>query len=171
MLFNRNFSFIFLNLLGFCSRGDRSEGGESGGERRADADRAADERATEIGCGDGGWRCEAPETNAGPKPSCFSSKRFYLFCLTCSYVSLTVVLVQVRRVQKYVEKLDVLKIKNANSNGQTKTSKPSAPAPEPAVMMTKWETFDSLFSPSASSAATSAASSRNPTPRLAWEMF
>lgn len=93
---------------------------------------------------------------------------------------------QVRRVQKYVETLDMLKIKNSMSNGlsqqhqqidtKRKASRPSPPTPAAVVTTTKWETFDSLFSTSAmttpaSSAATSASSSSNPTPRLDWELF
>ncbi|XP_008795378.2 BAG family molecular chaperone regulator 3-like [Phoenix dactylifera] len=65
---------------------------------------------------------------------------------------------QERRVQKYVEKLDVLKAKNA----MLKTTK--------SVVTTKWETFDSGFLPTTPAAATSNAPPV-PTPRFDWELF
>lgn len=60
---------------------------------------------------------------------------------------------QVRRVQKYVEALDMLKIKNETKKKQSQSSKPTAVAT------------------SASSAATSATNSSHPTSRLDWELF
>ncbi|KAG0458899.1 hypothetical protein HPP92_022027 [Vanilla planifolia] len=92
------------------------------------------------------------------------------------------------RVQKYVETLDLLKVKNARpqgDNGQSPVAQPehkqqqkqqplrSTPTPS-VIVTTKWETFDSLFSPSASattSATTTTASSAAPTPRFDWELF
>ncbi|KAG9453018.1 hypothetical protein H6P81_005922 [Aristolochia fimbriata] len=75
---------------------------------------------------------------------------------------------QVRRVQKYVETLDLLKIKNGtpSSNGQT----PAAPSPASAreqspsvVVTTKWETFEPTpAGPPSSSSAHS---------KLNWEFF
>ncbi|KAM0950282.1 putative Ubiquitin-like domain, BAG domain, Ubiquitin-like domain superfamily [Dioscorea sansibarensis] len=87
---------------------------------------------------------------------------------------------QVRRVQKYVETLDVIKIKNsmpaqqAPQQQQHRKQKQSAPAP--VVATTKWEVFDSMFSPSTSAAnssttARSTNSSSAPTPRFDWELF
>lgn len=98
---------------------------------------------------------------------------------------------QVRRIQKYVETLDVIKLKNAmpkTHNGESPAAAPpqqrqkkqSSPSPQPpsVIVTTKWETFDSLFSPraSASTSATTttsstAASSASPTPRFDWELF
>eukprot|EP00262_Sarcandra_glabra_P015330 TRINITY_DN4702_c0_g1_i1.p1 TRINITY_DN4702_c0_g1~~TRINITY_DN4702_c0_g1_i1.p1 ORF type:complete len:270 (-),score=29.24 TRINITY_DN4702_c0_g1_i1:46-855(-) len=62
---------------------------------------------------------------------------------------------QVKRVQKYVETLDLLKIRNAmpNINGQKQT-------PQSAVVTTKWETFDSAPTPSTST-----------TTKFDWEFF
>ncbi|KAH7653664.1 BCL2-associated athanogene-like proteins and related BAG family chaperone regulators protein [Dioscorea alata] len=89
---------------------------------------------------------------------------------------------QVRRVQKYVETLDVIKIKNSmptqqppqQQQQQQRKQKQSAPAP--VVATTKWEVFDSMFSPSTSAAnssttARSTNSSSAPTPRFDWELF
>ncbi|XP_010933886.1 BAG family molecular chaperone regulator 2 [Elaeis guineensis] len=83
---------------------------------------------------------------------------------------------QERRVQKYVEKLDVLKVKNA----MLKTTNEQIPAqqqhqqqkkqPPPPVVTTKWETFDSLFTPTTPATAATNASTI-PTPRLDWELF
>ncbi|KAL0913137.1 hypothetical protein M5K25_016572 [Dendrobium thyrsiflorum] len=98
---------------------------------------------------------------------------------------------QVRRVQKYVERLDVIKLKNAMPkayNGEAPVTAPlqqrqknqSSPSPHPpsVIVTTKWETFDSLFSPRASAststtttASSTAASSAAPTPRFDWELF
>ncbi|PKA61640.1 BAG family molecular chaperone regulator 3 [Apostasia shenzhenica] len=97
---------------------------------------------------------------------------------------------QVRRVQKYVEALDVLKNKNSmpsadnhrqshrppqHQQKQQTNQSPALPRPMPSVIVTtKWETFDSLFSPAPSaptSAAATAASSEAPTPRFDWELF
>lgn len=98
---------------------------------------------------------------------------------------------QVRRVQKYVETLDVIKLKNAMPkayNGEAPVAAPpqqrqkwqSSPSPQPpsVIVTTKWETFDSLFSPRASAstsatttASSTAASSAAPTPRFGWELF
>ncbi|PKA46556.1 BAG family molecular chaperone regulator 3 [Apostasia shenzhenica] len=97
---------------------------------------------------------------------------------------------QVKRVQKYVETLDLLKVKNATPKAdreqvppapaQTplKNQSPASPRRRSAVVTTKWETFDSLFSPAASTSASAtttgtstAASSATPTPRFDWELF
>ncbi|KAG1362318.1 BAG family molecular chaperone regulator 1 [Cocos nucifera] len=92
---------------------------------------------------------------------------------------------QERRVQKYVETLDVLKIKNAMpkaANQRTparqpqKQQQPKKQAPSLVVVTTKWETFDSLFSPpavasTATSASASSAASSAATPRFDWELY
>lgn len=94
---------------------------------------------------------------------------------------------QVKRVQKYVETLDVLKLKNAKPPNATEPAEqqkqkkppPPPPQPDPVIVTTKWETFDSLFSPlasassstAASTATSTAASSAAPTPRFDWELF
>ncbi|XP_068635366.1 BAG family molecular chaperone regulator 1 [Aristolochia californica] len=75
---------------------------------------------------------------------------------------------QVSRVQKYVETLDLLKIKNATPNGNRQTAVPPSPAPprqqSPAVLVTtKWETFD------ATPAAPPSTSTTNS--KLNWEFF
>lgn len=90
---------------------------------------------------------------------------------------------QERRVQKYVEKLDVLKVKNdalkttneqmpAQQPPQKQQQKKQPPSP---VVTTKWETFDSLFSPTTPATATPATATTNtssvPTPRFDWELF
>lgn len=93
---------------------------------------------------------------------------------------------QVKRVQKYVETLDVIKFKNAmpGSNGQPhysrqqpadvikfKSAMPGSNGqiqPPSVVVTTKWETFDSLFSPTPAATSTSSAA---PTPRFDWELF
>ncbi|XP_010933885.1 BAG family molecular chaperone regulator 1 [Elaeis guineensis] len=85
---------------------------------------------------------------------------------------------QERRVQKYVETLDVLKIKNAlprAANQRTPARQPQKQQPS-VVVTTKWETFDSLFSPTAvpstaTSASASSTASSAATPRFDWELF
>ncbi|XP_008803269.2 BAG family molecular chaperone regulator 3-like [Phoenix dactylifera] len=80
---------------------------------------------------------------------------------------------QERRVQKYVEKLDVLKVKN----DALKTTNEHMPAqqPPPSAVTTKWETFDSLFSPTTPATITPATATPNassvPSPRFDWELF
>ncbi|XP_039146002.1 BAG family molecular chaperone regulator 3-like [Dioscorea cayenensis subsp. rotundata] len=86
---------------------------------------------------------------------------------------------QVRRVQKYVEALDVIKIKNSmptQQPPQQQQRKQKQSALAPVVATTKWEVFDSMFSPSTSAAnssttARSTNSSSAPTPRFDWELF
>lgn len=96
---------------------------------------------------------------------------------------------QVRRVQSYVETLDLIMLKNTLPkayNGQARppeqqTKKQSPPFPQfpSAIVTTKRETFHSLFSPrtsastsaAATTASSTAASSTTPTPRLDWELF
>ncbi|KAJ6843195.1 putative BAG family molecular chaperone regulator 1 [Iris pallida] len=93
---------------------------------------------------------------------------------------------QVERVQKYVESLDMVKIKNESaSNG--KTQPPLTTNHKPAVAAaasrqkphnqnatppstTKWDMFDSLFDPPSTSAADTNPTSK-PAPRLDWELF
>ncbi|XP_077248584.1 BAG family molecular chaperone regulator 1-like [Tasmannia lanceolata] len=68
---------------------------------------------------------------------------------------------QVKRVQKYVETLDLLKMRNAMPNNNRKT--PPSPLQQrssPVVVTTKWETFDSTPAPSTST-----------THKLDWEFF
>lgn len=94
--------------------------------------------------------------------------------------------IQVKRVQKFVETLDLLKLKNARLKAavppqQSKQNKqsPSFSQPESVIVTTKWETFDSLLSPLASAspsattstATSTASSSAAPTPRFDWELF
>ncbi|KAL4188190.1 hypothetical protein AMTRI_Chr09g42860 [Amborella trichopoda] len=62
--------------------------------------------------------------------------------------------IQVKRVQKYVETLDMLKIRNSIPNGHIPQRQ------GPVVVTTKWETFDSAPPPSTSSSA-----------KLNWEFF
>ncbi|XP_010919226.1 BAG family molecular chaperone regulator 2 [Elaeis guineensis] len=87
---------------------------------------------------------------------------------------------QERRVQKYVEKLDVLKVKNdtvKTTNEQMPAQQPQQKKKQPPspVVTTKWETFDSLFSPTTPATATPATATTNassvPTPRFDWELF
>ncbi|CAL9189452.1 unnamed protein product [Musa hybrid cultivar] len=97
---------------------------------------------------------------------------------------------QVRRVQKYVETLDLIKIKNATprANGhvhhpqqqqqqqqqQYQQHQQRQQPPQPVVVTTaNWDTFDSLFMPSTSTPATTATStaSSTPTTRFDWELF
>ncbi|XP_008795379.1 BAG family molecular chaperone regulator 1 [Phoenix dactylifera] len=91
---------------------------------------------------------------------------------------------QERRVQKYVETLDVLKMENAMPRAaneqmparQPQKQQPKKQAPPSVVVTTKWETFDSLFSPTAvASTATSTSGSSTassaPTPKFDWELF
>ncbi|CAI0463384.1 unnamed protein product [Linum tenue] len=97
---------------------------------------------------------------------------------------------QVKRVQKYVETLDMLKVKNsslANGNGthhirhptayqhqqeQQQSSKHSTSA-APVVVTTQWETFDST--PGTSSAAVPPAAGNNNSahnqPKFPWDFF
>ncbi|KAK4280396.1 hypothetical protein QN277_012025 [Acacia crassicarpa] len=104
---------------------------------------------------------------------------------------------QVRRVQKYVETLDMLKVKNSvphdnnvshkynNKSQQKQRLAPVVEEQQPqrhsnsgVVVTTKWETFDSATSPL--SPATSASPSKSATnnnnnnkvhPRFSWELF
>ncbi|XP_020676895.1 BAG family molecular chaperone regulator 2 [Dendrobium catenatum] len=87
---------------------------------------------------------------------------------------------QVKRVQKYVEMLDVLKLKNVIPKSAApppppqhqKKVPPSSPKPKSVIVTTKWETFDSLFSPLASpSSLATTTTSVAPTPRFEWELF
>ncbi|KAK1321895.1 BAG family molecular chaperone regulator 1 [Acorus calamus] len=106
---------------------------------------------------------------------------------------------QVKRVQKYVETLDVLKIRNAmpspnekiqkqqeqqqqqqQKQQQQQPQKQNLHTPAPVVVTTQWEKFDfdidSIFSTpstSATSTATSASSTASaaPPPKFAWELF
>ncbi len=76
---------------------------------------------------------------------------------------------QVKRVQKYVETLDAIKLKNAapkwNHDQQINEAPP--PVRAAAAAPTHWEQFDLLSSmPSTSSAATAA-----PFPRFDWDLF
>ncbi|XP_068650219.1 BAG family molecular chaperone regulator 1-like [Aristolochia californica] len=74
---------------------------------------------------------------------------------------------QVRRVQKCVETLDLLKIKNATPNSNRQTTFPPSPATHqqsPAVVVTtKWETFDSTPAAPPSTSTTNS--------KLNWEFF
>lgn len=87
-------------------------------------------------------------------------------------------------MQKYVEKLDVLKAKNdtlGTTNEQMPAQQPQKQQqqqqkkqPPPPVVTTKWETFDSLFSPTTPATATPATTTNTssvPTPRFDWELF
>ncbi|KAJ6797353.1 Uncharacterized protein M6B38_216745 [Iris pallida] len=83
---------------------------------------------------------------------------------------------QVKRVQKYVETLDELKVKNAKTaTTLVHVQQPQPPPPPPqssAVVTTDWEVFDSLFGPSTSSAASTATTaSTTPTPRFDWGLL
>lgn len=85
---------------------------------------------------------------------------------------------QVKRVQKYVEMLDMLKLKNAIPKSPVpppaqhqKKVPPSSPNPKSVIVTTKWETFDSLFSPLASPSSLATTTSAAPTPRFDWELF
>ncbi|KAG1354591.1 BAG family molecular chaperone regulator 2 [Cocos nucifera] len=94
---------------------------------------------------------------------------------------------QERRMQRYVETLDALKIKNAMpraANEQMQERQPQAKKrapPSTVVVTTKWEAFDSLFSPTAASTASSTATTASggstvssasaSTPKLDWEIF
>ncbi|KAL6005586.1 hypothetical protein ACLOJK_006153 [Asimina triloba] len=77
---------------------------------------------------------------------------------------------QVKRVQKYVETLDMLKIRNAMPNGVNGGSNgrqmPPRSSPSPGVVVTtKWETFDAP-------APAPSTSGPNPNPsKLDWEFF
>lgn len=95
---------------------------------------------------------------------------------------------QVRRVQRYVEVLDAIKIKNEDQTQSNPPQKPQTTHPKPlqkpqksthskpqqhplpsaAMETTKWETFDALFSPSTSTVTSKAAT---PVPRFKWELF
>ncbi|XP_020570774.1 BAG family molecular chaperone regulator 1-like [Phalaenopsis equestris] len=86
--------------------------------------------------------------------------------------------IQVKRVQKYVETLDMLKLKNAVPKSSSlppqkaqKKAPPSSPKPKSVIVTTKWETFDSLFSPLPSPSSLTTTTSVAPTPRLDWELF
>ncbi|KAG0488565.1 hypothetical protein HPP92_007376 [Vanilla planifolia] len=88
--------------------------------------------------------------------------------------------IQVRRVQKYVEALDVLKLKNAIprvNNGQplttadAKEQRKQKPSPSPqtpsVILTTKWETFDTLNSTPAY-ASTPASTTASSIARILW---
>lgn len=104
---------------------------------------------------------------------------------------------QIKRVQKYVETLDVIKIKNRkpqqqnhqpqhqqqmHQNGnlqqhqhpiQTQTQCQQQPQ-QKVVVTTNWEKFDSIFLPSTSAAAATTVTSvaaPTPHPRFDWELF
>ncbi|XP_061359855.1 BAG family molecular chaperone regulator 1-like isoform X2 [Gastrolobium bilobum] len=99
--------------------------------------------------------------------------------------------IQVKRVQKYVETLDVLKIKNSMPNQQqTRNStgnslvfqnqpqhhqQPSRHSASEVVVTTKWETFDSLppLIPVTSTSTTTSSSGTNNSvhPKFNWEFF
>ncbi|XXG76060.1 hypothetical protein AAC387_Pa08g0491 [Persea americana] len=74
---------------------------------------------------------------------------------------------QVRRVQKYVETLDLLKIRNSTPSLHHNRGVPQPDtAAAPVVVTTKWETFDSAPAPSSLTTTTAA------TPKLLdWEFF
>ncbi|KAI9091034.1 hypothetical protein K1719_028304 [Acacia pycnantha] len=105
---------------------------------------------------------------------------------------------QVRRVQKYVETLDMLKVKNSvphdkvshkhnNKSQQKQRLAPVVEEQQPqrhsnsgVVVTTKWETFDSATSPlspaTSASPSTSATNNNNNNnnkvhPRFSWELF
>jgi len=84
---------------------------------------------------------------------------------------------QVRRVQKYVETLDVLKIKNArittsilSQQQQQQHQKRQQPPPSSVVVTTEWEMFDSLFGPSTSTPTSTSAASSATAPRSDWQL-
>lgn len=72
---------------------------------------------------------------------------------------------QVKRVQEYVERLDMIKAKNSEQAMKKMETIPLSP------VVTKRMAFDLVFSPTKTSADSSASSSGNPTPRLDWELF
>ncbi|XP_078447939.1 BCL-2-associated athanogene 1 [Wolffia australiana] len=72
---------------------------------------------------------------------------------------------QVRRVQRLVETLDALKMKNSQKGSST----PAAPLPSPPAK--EWETFDLLSGPPLASAAAPGGAGGSPAPRLDWELF
>ncbi|KAK8503920.1 hypothetical protein V6N13_021697 [Hibiscus sabdariffa] len=85
---------------------------------------------------------------------------------------------QVKRVQKYVETLDMLKIKNSMPSNNGKKLAPIQEPPQPrhsgsdrVVVTTKWETFDSLPAlvpvPSTSTSKTN----NSAQPKFPWEFF
>lgn len=103
--------------------------------------------------------------------------------------------IQVKRVQKYVETLDKVKIKNESASNvkaqpppTTTNHQPQPPPPPPAAAAaasrqklqnnqnatppstTKWDMLDSLFDPPSTSAADTEPTSK-PAPRLDWELF
>ncbi|XP_074582544.1 BAG family molecular chaperone regulator 2-like isoform X2 [Curcuma longa] len=105
---------------------------------------------------------------------------------------------QIKRVQKYVETLDMIKIKNRKPQQQnhqpqhqqqmhqkgnlqqqqhpiqTQTQYQQQPQQKKVVVTTNWEKFDSIFLPSTSAAAATTVTSVAPPthhPRFAWELF
>ncbi|KAJ6837950.1 protein binding protein [Iris pallida] len=78
---------------------------------------------------------------------------------------------QVKRVQKYVETLDMIKIKNESppppprQNPKNNQNVPPLPA---AAATTKWDMFDSILDPPTTSAA---GADTKPAPRFDWELF
>ncbi|XP_042445094.1 BAG family molecular chaperone regulator 2-like [Zingiber officinale] len=89
-----------------------------------------------------------------------------------------------KRVQKFVETLDSIKLKNKNNSieqlhKQEHRNKHSSQHPmlpkAPVVMTMNWETFDSLSTPSASTVTVTAAATSsappNPHASLNWELF
>ncbi|WOL05249.1 BAG family molecular chaperone regulator 1-like [Canna indica] len=97
---------------------------------------------------------------------------------------------QVRRVQKYVETLDLVKIKNNaipkanhqinNKQQQQKTQsqhqqfyyhQQQKQPPQPVVVTANWETFDSLLMPSTSTTTTNTVAAVPTTTRFDWELF
>ncbi|XP_039135460.1 BAG family molecular chaperone regulator 1-like [Dioscorea cayenensis subsp. rotundata] len=79
---------------------------------------------------------------------------------------------QVRRVQKYVERLDVLKIKSNAEQQKKKQQQQQLQIQQQQA--TTLDFFDSLFSPptpTASTVTTVSSASSAPTPRFDWEIF
>ncbi|XP_058104772.1 BAG family molecular chaperone regulator 1-like [Magnolia sinica] len=74
---------------------------------------------------------------------------------------------QVKRVQKYVETLDLIKIKNgmsAGGGGGNSRQMAQRNSPSPAVVVTtKWETFDPV--------GPTPSTSKNSNPKFDWEFF
>lgn len=106
---------------------------------------------------------------------------FAIYCFQSTIIStyfdaiyIYICLCQVRRVQKYVEKLDELKIKNAKIVTTQQPSlhqKRQQQQPTPSVVVTQeWEMFDSLFGPITSTTTSSSSTSIAPQ-RTEWELF
>ncbi|PKA66342.1 BAG family molecular chaperone regulator 3 [Apostasia shenzhenica] len=75
---------------------------------------------------------------------------------------------QVRRVQRCVEKLDMMKLKNSESPTSPSHLKQKQQCPSTAVATTKWETFDSINAPMATATTSSVDRVGG---RLEWELF